>query len=151
MKSWSRVSYQTPVEQPSPKTLRVKPRRVPAPTVPRRREPPSGPSITGAPSFTTSTDLAQDGAGAAAWPTAASAETQCGLPATSAAMNKTAARAIASIIGGSDADRSIFVAGVVRFTPQAVAFGELAEVVAGKAGRARAAADVVAVLVEHRF
>ncbi|MBW2381328.1 MAG: hypothetical protein JRG70_17580 [Deltaproteobacteria bacterium] len=75
MKSSSFVWYQTPVEHPSPNTLRVKPRRVPAPIVPRRRDSLLGSSITGAPSLMTSIDLAQDGAGAAVCPVTVSAAT----------------------------------------------------------------------------
>ena len=138
-----------PVEQPVPNTRRVKPRRVPAPIVPRRRDSLSGPSITGAPSSTTSIDLAQWGAGAAVCAVTTSAAAGCDQPSAAAATNTNASPLMASMIGARALDGSIFVVGAASFAPQTVPFGKLAEVIAGKACRSRGAADVVAVFVEH--
>ena len=55
------------------------------------------------------------------------------------------------MIGGRGRKGSIFVVGALVFTTQTVAFRKFAEVVAGEACSPRAAADVVAVLVENGF
>jgi hypothetical protein len=56
-----------------------------------------GPSITGAPSSITSIDLAHEGAGAAVCVVTVSAETGCGQPNASPAINRNATPPMASI------------------------------------------------------